>query len=83
MTKQELLELTKEVYRTLGKVKKINPSELNDPRYADFLDNAKSSLANAALYLEAITQNEVRENPNEFIDFQNQIYDLKKNEVYN
>lgn len=83
MTKQKLLELTKEVYRSLGKLKKIKSSELKDVRYADFLIKSKSNLSEAALYLEALTQSELTENPDEYVDVQNEIYELKKTEVYN
>jgi predicted metal-dependent enzyme (double-stranded beta helix superfamily) len=83
MDNQEITQLSKDLYRIFGKIRKLDPQALKDPAYTTVLKRVDALLREASINLEAIAQRQLRDNPDEFLDFLREIDEIKLLEVYN
>ena len=83
MANQEIIDLTTDLYKIYGRLRKISHEDLKDESYGRFLNQAKQGVGDASLRIEAIAQAEIREDVDLYLDFQEKIYELKQKEVFN
>lgn len=83
MDNQEITQLSKDLYRIFGKIRKLDPQDLTDPAYTILLKKVEALLSDATMNLEAIAQRQLRDNPEEFLEYLRSIDEIKLLEVYN
>lgn len=82
MDKNEIKELAKQMYRIYGKIREIDPKSLPDKRYQKTLATIEYRLSSATVEMECLAHTYIREDPEEYLDFNKEIYEIKETEVY-
>lgn len=83
MDNQEITQLSKDLYRIFGKIRKLDPQQLKDPSYTLLLSKVEALLSEATINFEAIAQRQLIDNPEEFLEYLRSIDEIKLLEVYN
>jgi hypothetical protein len=82
MTNEEIKNASKDLYRIFGKVRKLKKSDLKDPRADSVLEKTVQLLSDASIHLESLTHVQILKDPNEYIDFMQEMDKIKRTEVF-